>query len=67
MRTTLRAHVASIRPVELVLSSDVSQLTSKVITTNLRNPRINKLAAGREFWDAAETKRQLDEGGYFTG
>lgn len=68
MRTTLRAHLAALRPVEAVIPSEgLSSLTRKVLLASLRNPRLNSFQPGSEFWTAEETVKRLRSGSYFKG
>ena len=68
MRTSLRAHLAALRPTEVILPSQgVSSGTRKVLLACLRSPRINSLPVGTGFWSAAKTLEELKEAAYFIG
>ena len=68
MRSGLRAQLAALRPVEVVLpSSGLSATTRKVLMGTLRNPRVNELPPGDGFWSAQNTLAELDKAAYFGG
>ena len=59
----MRAHLAELRPVEVVLARDaLSEGTRKVLRAGLRSPRVNELDS---FWDAARTLKEIEKAGYF--
>ena len=67
LRTTLRAHLAALRPVEVVIPTGVGAWSLKILKANMQAGRINKLQAGRDFWTAAETISYLETKEYYQG
>lgn len=66
LRTGLRARLAEMRPVELVLPAGaLSSATAKALCGSLPGVRTNWLPSGSAFWDAERTLQELDAGGYF--
>lgn len=63
-RSQLRAQLAEMRPVELVLpAGGVSEATQRVLKAALRGPRTNRAAAPAS---AADVVAELDDRDYFS-
>eukprot|EP00667_Euglena_gracilis_P003316 EG_transcript_3322 len=54
------------KPKELIVERDnLSKASLAMLRREVVDPIVNKLVPGKEFWAAAETRRQLDAGAYF--
>lgn len=61
-RSSLRSVLSELRPVELIKPRGVlTEATERAIKDHTRQPLINLLAPGQEFWDAQRSKEEILE------
>ncbi|WOK94006.1 DNA mismatch repair protein MSH6 [Canna indica] len=59
-RSSLRAILSELRPIEIIKPSKVlTSGTERVIKNNTRNPLVNDLLPSEEFWDAEKTVTEI--------